>query len=106
MIDSISPRLPATDRSGDVSQSTRVLAGGLGFAVQGWTAVRITRPDAPPDHWRIQWLPAPGSRRPVALGAAGLLKTGGYIYALGTLETAAARPVCLARWPADELGAG
>lgn len=87
-------------------RGTGVDEGGdaLGFRESGWEAVYIDNPDAPPAQWNMHWMDTPEHELAVMAGAGGVLREGGYLYAFGTDDGAADKPLHAARWREEDVG--
>ncbi len=79
---------------------------GLGFSPAGWEAVMIRDPDAEPPRWRVSRLRAPQNALGVAIGSAGVLRQGEFVYAFSSLEPVSPHPMYLVRWRAGDLARG
>jgi hypothetical protein len=79
-------------------------AGGLGFAVVGWTALRIADADAEPDAWQPQPLPTPDTGELRIVGAQVLLE-GDFVYVYAVREPGD-HAIMLLRWPRDAFTRG
>ena len=76
----------------------------LGFRVAGWSAVRVTEPEAAPDRWRVQPLPAPDTAAIGVVGASVLLE-GDFVYAYAVREPGD-HAVLLLRWARGDFARG
>lgn len=96
-------------RIGDVlilffSQVKATPNDGLGFAGDGWRAVRIDNSDADPKDWHQQLLTLAGAPAGISVGTAVLVE-GDFVYALCASDSND-HSGFLARWKSSELAAG
>jgi hypothetical protein len=73
---------------------------GLGFAGDGWRAVRIVDPTAPPAAWQLDWLDPPAQAFEGVVGSA-VATDGGYLLALAA--GGGAHPMYLTRFALTDL---
>ena len=76
----------------------------LGFRADGWLAVRVDDPDAPPSEWSPRPLPGFELPEPIVMGVA-VLRFEGHVYAYAVHEPGS-HDVYVARWPEAELMTG
>ena len=76
-------------------------SGGLGFRVEGWDALAVDDPTAPPGAWKPRSISAVQARWNKLLGSSVLIH-GEHLYAYG-VENAGDHAVCLARWRLSDL---
>lgn len=79
---------------------------GLGFEHVGWTAIMVSNPDAEPSSWQVQELETPENSLGILVGFAAVLKSEGYVVALGSQNPVKSHPIFAARWPEDEIRRG
>lgn len=79
--------------------------GPLGFAADGFSAVRITDPDRAPQEWSFTLLQAPPNNFNVIVGSASVFYDQGFVYAYGAAEDAD-HGAYLVRWPAGGFKRG
>jgi hypothetical protein len=79
---------------------------GLGFENAGWTAVMVENPDDEPSAWRVRALETPRNPVGIVVGFAAVLRSGEYVYALGSQDPVKSHPVFAARWPAEQVRHG
>lgn len=98
-------------RSGDrlilfFARTIRNTGVGLGFEHVGWTAIMVANPDAEPSSWQVQELETPVNPQGILVGFATVLKSKGYVVALGSQNPVKSHPIFAARWPEDEIRRG
>ena len=77
-------------------------SGPFGFRVDGWDAVAIDDPLAPPDQWQPRQIRAPTQPSGKLLGSSVLLHEG-YLYAYSVDDKSPDHAIYLARWPLTQL---
>jgi len=78
----------------------RKASGGLGFATEGWAAVRLTGIAGPPDQWKLTWLDTPANDYGVLISG-GAMVAGDYVYIYSVQEPS--HDIYLVRWPVAEV---
>jgi hypothetical protein len=78
--------------------------GGARYA--GWTAMLVENANDEPHAWRIRALQTSDDPTGVLLGAAGALRLGRHVYALGPPRHLDSAPVFVARWPVESAREG
>ncbi|MEJ2218665.1 MAG: DUF4185 domain-containing protein [Gemmatimonadota bacterium] len=88
------------------SRVVRNTGTGLAFDEVGWTAVMVENPDDEPSRWRTHALETPANPLGVLVGSATVLRSGDYVYALGSENPVKSHPVYVVRWPAGAVRRG
>lgn len=78
----------------------RKASGGLGFATEGWTAVKLTGIDGPPEGWQLTWLDTPANDYGVLISGGAMLEED-YVYVYSVQEPS--HDIYLVRWPITDL---
>jgi hypothetical protein len=78
----------------------RKASGGLGFATEGWAAVKLTGIDGPPEEWELTWLDTPANDFGVLISG-GAMREGDYVYVYSVQEPS--HDIYLVRWPVTEV---
>jgi hypothetical protein len=72
----------------------------------GWTAMLVDNAYDEPKAWRIRELHTSDDPMGVVLGAAGVLRLGGHVYAMGSPRHLESAPVFVARWSVERASEG
>jgi hypothetical protein len=83
----------------------RPAGNALGFDYDGWCVAAIDDFHKPPAKWAWRWLKSAAGSPRVALGAAGVLRRGDFLFAWGARQSGR-RELHLARWPLSCLRSG